>query len=83
MLNQSFVSVLNSSINHCLAESQWFVIGFTHVDFNLKQRDTVGIGGSWSEFLDYTVASMKSDNVKLLLGDNSVSNGKITSHYVS
>ncbi|EOA13917.1 hypothetical protein CARUB_v10027036mg [Capsella rubella] len=38
-------------------------------------RDTVGIGGSWSEFVDYTVASLNSDNVKLLLGQNSVSNG--------
>lgn len=38
----------------------------------------MGIGGSWSEFLDYTVASLKSDHVKLLLGENSVSNGIIS-----
>ena len=36
----------------------------------------MGIGGSWSEFLDYTVASLKSENVKLLLGDHSISKGK-------
>lgn len=41
-----------------------------------KQRDTVGIGGTWSEFLDYTVASLKSENVKLLLGDHSISKGR-------
>ncbi|MCL7029850.1 hypothetical protein MKW94_008211 [Papaver nudicaule] len=31
-------------------------------------RDDVGIGGSLSEFVDYLVASLKSDNVKLVLG---------------
>jgi hypothetical protein len=46
-------------------------------------RDTVGIGGSWSEFVDYTVASLKSDNVKLLLGETSVSNGVKTARLVS
>ncbi|XP_010444322.1 PREDICTED: uncharacterized protein LOC104727029 [Camelina sativa] len=47
-------------------------------------RDTVGIGGSWSEFVDYTVASLKSDNVKLLLlGSNSVSNGVEIARLVS
>ncbi|CAN8251710.1 unnamed protein product [Cochlearia groenlandica] len=46
-------------------------------------RDTVGIGGSWSEFLDYTVASLKSDNVKLILGEKSVSNGVETARLVS
>ncbi|XP_010461283.1 PREDICTED: uncharacterized protein LOC104742012 isoform X2 [Camelina sativa] len=47
-------------------------------------RDTVGIGGSWSEFVDYTVASLKSDNVKLLLlGPNSVSNGVEIARLVS
>ncbi|KAL1204058.1 hypothetical protein V5N11_011900 [Cardamine amara subsp. amara] len=46
-------------------------------------RDTVGIGGSWFEFLDYTVASLKSENVKLLLGQNSFSNGVETARLVS
>ncbi|VVB17952.1 unnamed protein product [Arabis nemorensis] len=47
-------------------------------------RDAVGIGGSWSEFLDYTIASLKSDSVKLLLlGENSVSNGVETARLVS
>ncbi|KFK28091.1 hypothetical protein AALP_AA8G471100 [Arabis alpina] len=46
-------------------------------------RDTVGISGSWSEFLDYTVASLKSDNVKLLLGEKSASNGVETARLVS
>ncbi|XP_068643703.1 uncharacterized protein [Aristolochia californica] len=30
-------------------------------------RDRIGIGGSWSEFVGYLVASMSSDNVKLVL----------------
>ncbi|OMO56106.1 hypothetical protein COLO4_35773 [Corchorus olitorius] len=29
--------------------------------------DSVGIGGSWSEFIDYLVASIKSEDVKLVL----------------
>ncbi|XP_057492767.1 uncharacterized protein LOC130778262 [Actinidia eriantha] len=30
-------------------------------------RDMIGIGGSWSEFIDYVIASIKSDDVKLIL----------------
>ncbi|XVE83365.1 hypothetical protein DITRI_Ditri16bG0083500 [Diplodiscus trichospermus] len=30
-------------------------------------RDSVGIGGSWSDFVHYLVASIKSEDVKLLL----------------
>ncbi|XP_010260428.1 PREDICTED: uncharacterized protein LOC104599545 isoform X3 [Nelumbo nucifera] len=30
-------------------------------------RDNIGIGGSWSDFVDYLIASIKSDNVKLVL----------------
>ncbi|EOX92588.1 hypothetical protein QUC31_003717 [Theobroma cacao] len=30
-------------------------------------RDTVGIGGSWSDFIHYLLASIKSEDVKLLL----------------
>ncbi|XP_068643702.1 uncharacterized protein [Aristolochia californica] len=33
----------------------------------LLHRDRIGIGGSWSEFVGYLVASMSSDNVKLVL----------------
>lgn len=43
----------------------------------------MGIGGSWSEFLDYTVASLKSENVKLLLGDHSISKGVESARLVS
>ncbi|EOA32253.1 hypothetical protein CARUB_v10015512mg, partial [Capsella rubella] len=48
-----------------------------------NMRDTVGIGGSWSEFVDYIVASLNSDNVKLLMGQNSVSNGLEIARLVS
>ena len=34
---------------------------------NLLQRDMTGIVGSWSEFMDYVRASIKSDDVKLIL----------------
>ncbi|XP_048128694.1 photosystem I assembly protein Ycf4 isoform X2 [Rhodamnia argentea] len=32
-----------------------------------KKRDNIGIGGSWSEFIDYFVASIKSEDVKLVM----------------
>ncbi|GAV67335.1 hypothetical protein CFOL_v3_10841 [Cephalotus follicularis] len=34
-------------------------------------RDNIGIGGSWSEFIDYIVASFKSEDVKLVLEGHS------------
>ncbi|KAA8547020.1 hypothetical protein F0562_003449 [Nyssa sinensis] len=38
-------------------------------------RDNIGIGGSWSEFVDYVIASIKSEDVKLVLEGQSKSNG--------
>lgn len=35
------------------------------------QRDDIGIGGPWSEFMDYVMASLKSQDVKLILDGNS------------
>ncbi|XP_075498391.1 uncharacterized protein LOC142536885 [Primulina tabacum] len=40
-------------------------------------RDAVGVGGSWSEFLDYVAASLKSDDVKLLMEGSSESGGAL------
>ncbi|XP_010546330.1 PREDICTED: uncharacterized protein LOC104818429 [Tarenaya hassleriana] len=55
--------------------SSWeIVLSVSELD---DMRDTVGIGGSWSEFVDYMVASLKSDNVKLVLA------GGETAHLVS
>ncbi|KAG8643014.1 uncharacterized protein LOC110628149 isoform X2 [Manihot esculenta] len=34
-------------------------------------RDSIGIGGSWSDFVDYFVASVKSEDVKLVLEKHS------------
>lgn len=31
-------------------------------------RDSVGVGSTWAEFLDYLLASIKSEDVKLVLG---------------
>ncbi|KAE9449802.1 hypothetical protein C3L33_18298, partial [Rhododendron williamsianum] len=42
---------------------------------NADKRDMVGIGGSWSEFIDYLFASLKSGDVKLLLEGESRSHG--------
>ncbi|CAL0302952.1 unnamed protein product [Lupinus luteus] len=34
-------------------------------------RDVIGLGGSWSEFADYIIISLKSGNLKLVLEANS------------
>lgn len=39
------------------------------------QRDNIGVGGSWSEFVDYVIASLKSEDVKLVLERQSKSDG--------
>ena len=39
------------------------------------QRDDTGIGGSWSEFLEYLVNSIKFGDVKLVLEGQSKSDG--------
>lgn len=41
----------------------------------VRQRDAIGIGGSWSEFVDYMVASIESEEVKLVIEGNLDSNG--------
>ncbi|KAK6125566.1 hypothetical protein DH2020_040688 [Rehmannia glutinosa] len=38
-------------------------------------RDDIGIGGSWSEFLDYVTTSLKSGDVKLIMEGLSTSGG--------
>ncbi|PKI34152.1 hypothetical protein CRG98_045431 [Punica granatum] len=35
--------------------------------FFRQKRDDIGVGDSWSEFIDYFQSSIKSDNVKLVL----------------
>ena len=35
---------------------------------NLLQRDESGVSGSFSEFLDYFMASLLSDDVRLVIG---------------
>ena len=37
-------------------------------------RDIIGIGGSWSEFVDYFISSIKSEDLKLVLQGNPNSN---------
>lgn len=39
------------------------------------QRDIIGIGGSWSEFVDYFIASIKSEEIKLVMEGDSNSEG--------
>ncbi|GMY12506.1 U2 small nuclear ribonucleoprotein auxiliary factor-like protein [Fagus crenata] len=38
-------------------------------------RDNIGIGGSWSEFVDYVIASIKSEDLKLVMEGHSNSGG--------
>ncbi|KAE7998360.1 hypothetical protein FH972_002913 [Carpinus fangiana] len=38
-------------------------------------RDNIGIGGSWSEFVDYVIASIKSEELKLVVEGHSNSDG--------
>lgn len=50
------------------------------------QRDDIGIGGSWSEFLEYLIASLSSGKVKLSMVGTSgvvVDSGGLLSLYFS
>lgn len=38
-------------------------------------RDSIGIGGSWSDFIEYVVESLKSEDVKLVMEGQSKSGG--------
>lgn len=38
-------------------------------------QDSIGIGGTWSEFIDYLVMSIKSEDAKLVLEGHSTSEG--------
>lgn len=42
---------------------------------NYLQRDIIGIGGTWSDFIDYLTASIKSEDVKLVLEGQPKSDG--------
>ena len=58
----------------------FFFIMLTFVFLPFVQRDIIGIGGSWSEFVDYFVASLKSEDLKLVLEANSSSDGNCGSY---
>jgi len=81
LLRRCLFHVYASDSFHLTVHVTDFVSGVWTTILSISQlddmRDTVGIGGSWSEFLDYTVASLKSDYVKLLLGDNTASNAVV------
>ncbi|KAG7982878.1 hypothetical protein I3843_04G075200 [Carya illinoinensis] len=46
-------------------------------------RDIIGIGGSWSEFVDYFIASIKSEELKLVMEGDSNSEGAAYAKLVS
>ena len=46
------------------------------------QRDDIGIGGSWSEFMDYVTASLRSRDVKLIFDGHSTSDGDYPACFV-
>ncbi|KAK2966245.1 hypothetical protein RJ640_008228 [Escallonia rubra] len=46
-------------------------------------RDSIGIRGSWSEFLDYVIASMKSEDLKLVLEGQSNPHGAVNAKLIA
>ncbi|CAH8346350.1 unnamed protein product [Eruca vesicaria subsp. sativa] len=72
LLRRCLFHVYGSDSFHLTIHVTDFITGAWETILSVSQlddmRDTVGIGGSWSEFLDYTVASLKSENVKLTIG---------------
>ncbi|CAN6821713.1 unnamed protein product [Brassica oleracea] len=80
LLRRCLFHVYASDSFHLTVHVTDFITGAWETILSVSQlddmRDTVGIGGTWSEFLDYTVASLKSENVKLLLGDHSISKAR-------
>ncbi|KAL0721370.1 hypothetical protein Bca4012_035969 [Brassica carinata] len=88
ILRRCLFHVYASDSFHLTVHVTDFISGAWETILSVSQlddmRDTVGIGGSWSEFLEYTIASLKSENVKLLLGgDHSVSKGVESARLVS
>ncbi|XP_004297052.1 PREDICTED: uncharacterized protein LOC101299176 [Fragaria vesca subsp. vesca] len=46
-------------------------------------QDSIGVGGSWSEFIDYLVNSIKSEDTKLVLEGCSDSDGAVNAKLVA
>lgn len=46
------------------------------------QKDDVGVGGSWLDFLNYLVSSVSSSNVKLVLEGPANSDGIAVTQYL-
>lgn len=46
-------------------------------------RDRAGIGGSWSDFVDYLIASVKSEDVKLIMDGQSEVGGAVHAKLVA
>ncbi|KAA3479763.1 U2 small nuclear ribonucleoprotein auxiliary factor-like protein [Gossypium australe] len=66
-----------------LEDMVFFVFLICFAGFFFIDRDSVGIGGSWSEFIHYLVASIKSEDVKLLLEALPDSNGNKSAKLVA
>ncbi|XAR73160.1 hypothetical protein NMG60_11007032 [Bertholletia excelsa] len=46
-------------------------------------RDMIGIGGSWSEFIDYVISSLRSDNLKLILEGQPREEGAASAKFIA
>ncbi|MBA0870625.1 hypothetical protein Goshw_015022, partial [Gossypium schwendimanii] len=58
----------SSHLRICVSDFRHTTWETVRSDWQLEDmRDSVGIGGSWSDFIHYLVASIKSEDVKLLL----------------
>ena len=53
----------------------FMIFVYNNICFPFLQRDIVGIGGSWSDFADYFLTSLKSQDLKLVLEPDSNSDG--------
>lgn len=67
-------------MSNVLENFMLFIVDFFNF-YLYVQRDGIGIGGSWSDFVEYFIASIKSEDIKLVIDGQSMSGGGV--NYVS
>ncbi|XP_073154702.1 uncharacterized protein [Henckelia pumila] len=68
----------SASLQITVTDFQYNTFQAVKSSFQLEDmRDAIGIGGSWSEFVDYVTASLKSEDVKLVMEGSSESGGAL------
>lgn len=61
-------------MSNVLENFMLFIVDFFNF-YLYVQRDGIGIGGSWSDFVEYFIASIKSEDIKLVIDGQSMSGG--------